>query len=75
MEASTPTLGSIGFQGLDVRAIWIKDPTLQVQVAVAEVQVVITAGGDQELLKSTTLQTWLWASVHQVVIDDVDLQG
>ena len=27
----------------------VKDPTLQVQVAVAEVQVVVAAGGDQEL--------------------------
>ena len=48
-HGSIHTLGSVGFQGLELRAIWIKDPTLQVQVAVAEVQVVITAGGDQEL--------------------------
>ena len=50
---------SIAFQGFDGWAIGFKDPTLQVLVAVAEVQVVIAAGGDQELLGSTTLQTLL----------------
>ena len=43
-QGSVHTLGSISFQGLDGWAIVLKDPTFQVQVAVAEVQAIIATG-------------------------------
>ena len=54
------TLENIGFQGLDVRAIGLKDPTLKAQVEVAEVQVVVTVCRDQELQRHSPDLTWGW---------------
>ena len=65
--------GIICFQRLDGRSVILEDPTLQVQVAVAEVEVVIATGGDEEPQRSTALRTRRGADAHQGVIDDAYL--
>ena len=72
-HGSVHTARSIAFQGLNGRVIGLKDPKLEVQVAVAEVQVVIAADGDQELLGVHLSPDP--AGAHQVVIDDAYLYG
>ena len=65
----------VTLEGFDRWPIGFQDLTLQVEIAVAQVQVVLATGRDLELQWAATVRSGLGMGLHQVVINRVYLHA